>query len=238
MRVSASKAGLLAQCAYAFREGTPWLEERGRAAVMGDDFHQRIAGTVDAQVPTVLKPITTKWLRERLDHAQAWIAENQVAGWRAEVAYGYDPQTGEGRILGYNIGREYEKHGKKPYEIAGSADIAVVSGETVIVYDWKTGRAVTDAVWPQMEWLCLMAARATGAWDAKAVVLHATDYGVVESVRAFTDVDLWGVAERMRVDVGAIEDAWPTPGLHCDACYCPARNACDLYQLSKKENAA
>ncbi len=236
--ISASKAALVHACGYSLREGTPCVDERGRAAIQGDDFHQRIAGTVDAQVPTVLKPITTKWLRERLDHAQAWIAENQVAGWRAEVAYAYNPQTGEGRILGYNIGREYEKHGKKPEEIAGSADIAVVSGETVIVWDWKTGRAVTDAVWPQMEWLCLMAARATGAWYAKAVVLHATDYGVVETSRSYDDLALWRIAEQLRIDVGAIEDAWPTPGLHCDACYCPAKAGCGLYNITKKENAA
>lgn len=238
MRASASKAELLARCPYAFQGDTPWVKGRGRAAMMGDDFHTRIAGTVDAQVPTVLKPITTKWLRERLEHAQAWIAENQVGGWRAEVAYAYDPQTGEGRILGYNIGREYEKHGKKPDEIAGSADIAVVRGERVIVWDWKTGRAVTDLVWAQMEWLCLFAARATGAWHAKAVVLHATDYGVIETSRSYDDVALWRIAEQIRLNTNAVEDAWPTPGPHCDACYCPARTGCDLYQLTKKENAA
>lgn len=204
---------------------------------MGQDFHNRIASRVDETVSVVAKPITTKWLRERLAHAQDWIDANRLSGWRAEVAYAYDPQTGAGRLLGYNIGREYEKHGKLPNEIAGSADIAVVSGETVLVYDWKTGRSITDSVWAQMEWLCLLAARATGAWYAKAIVLHATDYGVVETSRLYDDVALWRIAEQLRIDTSAIEDAWPTAGMHCDACYCPARAGCDLYQLSKKESA-
>lgn len=238
MRVSASKAGLLAQCAYAFRERTPWVEERGRAAVMGQDFHDRIAPVVDPTLPLVLRAVTTKWLRERLAHAQEWVARNRVHHWRAEVAYAYDPQTGAGRILGYNIGREYEKHGKLPNEIAGSADIAEVTGDVAVVYDWKTGRTVTDAVLPQMEWLCLMAARATGAYYARAVVLHATDYGVVETSRDYDDLQLWRIAEQLRIDVNAIEDAWPTPGLHCDTCYCPAKAGCELYQITKKGNAA
>ncbi len=238
MRVSASKAALLTRCAYAFREGTPWVEERGRAAIQGDDFHQRMAWVVDATILQVTRPVTTKWLRERLEHAHAWVEANRVPDWRAEVAYAYDPQTGVGRVLGYNIGREYDKHGKLPHEIAGSADIAWLSGDTVVVADWKTGRAVTDSVWPQMEWLCLMAARATGAWHARARVLHATDYGVVESERSFDDVALWRIAEQLRIDTNAIDDAWPVTGEHCDQMYCPARAGCELYQLSKKERAA
>lgn len=238
MRVSASKASLLAGCAYPFREGTPWLEERGRAALQGDDFHQRMAPVVDPTLPTVDRPVTTKWLRERLAHASAWLNENRATTWRAEVAYAYDPQSGKGRILGYNIGREYEKHGKLPHEIAGSADIAWLSGDTIVVADWKTGRAVTDAVWPQMEWLCLFAARATGAWYARAIVLHATDYGVIETEKSYDDVELNRIADQLRIDADAIEDAWPVAGPWCDGCYCPARAGCDLYQLGKKENAA
>ncbi len=238
MRASASKAALLGACAYPFRKGTPWVEERGRAAIQGDDFHQRIAAVVDATVRAVDKPITTKWLRERLEHANAWIEANRVTDWRAEVAYAYDPQTGKGRVLGYNIGREYEKHGKLPHEIAGSADIAWRDGDTVTVCDWKTGRAITDAVWPQMEWLCLFAARATGACFALALVLHATDYGVVESEQLFDDAALNRIADQIRIDADAIEDAWPVAGPWCDGCYCPARAGCDLYQLGKKESAA
>ncbi|GAC1536031.1 MAG: hypothetical protein NVS3B1_30230 [Marmoricola sp.] len=238
MRVSASKAALLSACAFPFREGTSWVKEQGRSAINGDRFHRAMA----SYLATGVRPVETgrrlKWLEDRLDHAIAWVDTNRSPTWRAEVAYTYDPQTGMGRILGYDIGREYEKHGKLPHEIVGSADIAGMEGETVLVADWKTGRSISDDVWSQMEWLCLMAARATGAWHARALVLHATDYGIVPAERIYDDVALARIAAQLRVDVGAIEDAWPVAGPHCDACYCPARAGCDLYQLGKKDSAA
>jgi hypothetical protein len=206
---------------------------------MGQDFHDRIAPVVDVTIPMVDKPITTKWLRERLLHAGIWIDQNRVSGWRAEIAYAYDPQAGTGRVLGYNIGREYEKHGKLPHEIGGSADIGWLEGHTVNVDDWKTGRTVGPSADAQLEWLGLFAARATGAWDAVVRALHVTDYGVSVASEAYLDdVALWRIAEQLRADTSAIEDAWPTAGTHCDGCYCPARAGCDLYQLGKKESAA
>lgn len=233
MKLSASKAALLKECPYAFRESTPWLEERGRAAINGDRFHKAIA----TYITTGKRPDTgrsLKWLEERLDHAEQWVDANKTTGWRVEVAYAYDPAAGTGRVLGYDIGREYEKHGKLPHEIGGSADIAGIIGDVVTVDDWKTGRAITDSVWEQMSWLGLFAARATGAWRARLRVLHATDYGVITYERTLSDVALWHVAERLRLDVGAIDDAWPTAGEHCDSNYCPARAGCQLYQLTRK----
>lgn len=238
MRVSASKAALLASCAYPFRESTLWVEEQGRSAINGDRFHKAIAPVVEGGKRAPETGRTLKWLEERMAHAMAWVDANRAPSWRAEVAYAYDPQAGTGRILGYDIGRRYDEHGKLPHEIAGSADIAGMEGETVVVFDWKTGRSISDSVWFQMEWLCLMAARATGAWHARAVVLHATDYGIVPSERTYDDVALARVAEQLRIDVSAIEDAWPVAGSWCDAQYCPARAGCDLYQLGKKESAA
>ncbi len=237
MRVSASKAALLSVCAFPFRANTPWVEEQGRSAINGDRFHKAIAPYVENGTPYVEKARSLKWLEERLDHATKWVDENRDPTWRAEVAYAYDPQTGRGRILGYDIGREYEKHGKLPHEIGGSADIGGMSGETVTVDDWKTGRTITDSVWSQMEWLCLFAARATGAWHARARILHATDYGVIPSEQTYDDTRLAQIAATIRAGVDSIEDAWPVNGSHCDTLYCPARAGCDLYQFSRKESA-
>lgn len=234
MRASASKAGLLSHCAYAFRDDTPWVEDKGRAAINGDRFHQAIATYIETGVRPVQEGRPLKWLEERLDHAILWVDANKTVGWRAEVAYAYDPQTGAARVLGYNIGREYDKHGKLPNEIAGSADIAWMEGDAVVVSDWKTGRAVTDAVWPQMEWLCLFAQKATGAWQARAQVLHATDYGVVVTERSYSDLELWRIAEQLKMDVNAVDDAWPNTGEWCDSSYCPARAGCQLYQIQRK----
>lgn len=236
--VSASKAALLGACAYSFRDSTIIVDSKGRAAVQGDEFHREIAPIVETLTGEIPAK-ATKWLERRMIQGTAWVAKNHVAGWRTEVAYAYNPTTGEGRILGYNIGREYEKHGLKPGELAGSADIAVLSGETVIVWDWKTGRTIGAGAQAQLEWLGLFAARATGAWHAKVIALHVTETGVIETEWFLDDVALWRVAEQLRIDVNAIEDAWPQPGSHCDNCYCGARANCEPYQelsqLHRKE---
>ncbi len=232
--VSASKARLLRACRFPFRDSTPWVDERGRSAINGDRFHRSMA----VYAVTGKRPLETgrrlKWLEDRLDHAEGWWDARKGDGWRVEVAYAYNPNEGTGRILGYDIDRKYEEHGRLPHEVPGSSDIQSMSRDTVTVYDWKTGRFVTDAVWDQMEWLALLAARATGAWQARAVVLHATDYGIVESERLYDDVALWRIAEQMRIDVNAIDDAWPQVSEDCDGCYCPARAGCELYQLARK----
>ncbi len=235
--ISASKAALVARCGYSFRGDLPCVDERGRSAINGDRFHKAIASYIQTGVRPVETGRTLKWLEDRLDHATAWVDARKDSGWKVEMAFAYDPQTGESRILGYDISRKYEEHGLLPHEIGGSADLVWMSGSTVVVVDHKTGRAISDSVWPQMEWLCVMAARALGAWGARAVVWHATDYGIVEYVKSYDDLQLWRIAEQMRIDIAAVADSWPTPGLHCDALYCSARAACDLYQLQRKESA-
>ena len=235
MRASASRAALLDGCAFAFREGVPWDETTGRSAKQGDEFHQAIAPVVDASIETLPFQPTTKWFRTRMEHAAAWVAEAYVPGWRAEVAYAYDPSTDTARVLGYNIGREYTKHGALAHEVCGSADIeALDDTDAVRVWDWKTGRSVTDAVWPQLSWLGLFAARAHGRKRAIVVPLHVTDLGVNDVMSStLSENMLRETAERIKGRLSVVADAWPTPGSHCDACYCPARAGCDLYQARK-----
>ena len=298
--VSASKAALLGACAYPFRDATVVVDTKGRSAIQGNDFHQRIARVVDDTVPAIDKAVTTKWLRERLLRASEWIAahrerawmleeaearltalESAVAAlkpidvgdlnsewanfvvllrasewiaahrerawmleeaiWRAEVAYAYEPATDIGRILGYNIGREYEAHGLRPGELAGSADVEVLRGGIVDVYDWKTGRTIGAGAEAQLEWLALFAARATGRAHVRVVAVHVTETGVTETEWFHDEVSLRRIAEQMRIDVAAISDAWPTPGSHCENLYCGARTSCEPYaltQLHRKETAA
>ena len=238
MRFSASKSGLLAACRFPFRETTPWEESRGQAAIQGDEFHKRIAPAVDPTCEGIEKPVTTKWMRERLAHAWMWIAKNKVDGWRAEEAFGYHPETGVGRQLGFNIAREYAAAGLAPDEIGGSADISHMEGDCAVTYDWKSGRFISDTTWAQMDTIALMSARSRGAWSARASILHVTDRGVEQTTREYSDVDLWVIAETLRKNLAEVPDAWPVVSVACDACFCPARAGCEIYQLSKKENAA
>lgn len=238
MNITASKAALVAECGYSFREGTPCVDERGRSAINGDRFHKAIASYIQTGVRPVETGRTLKWLEDRLDHATAWVDEHKASGWKVEAAFAYDPQTGAGRILGYDIGRQYVDAGLLPHEIAGSADLVWMSGGTVVVVDHKTGRSITDSVWPQMQWLSVMAARALGAWAARAVIWHATDYGIIEYEQHYDDVALARIANGMRVNIAAVPDSWPTPGPHCEALYCNARSACPLYQISLNRQGA
>lgn len=232
--ISASKGALLAVCPFAFREDSPWVESKGEAAEKGDMFHDAAAALVDDTIPK--GPIkNTVWLTRRLVAARKWIDANYVRGWRAEEAYAYDPETGTSTLLGHNIKRAYEAHGRKPHELAGSADIVIppALGTPVVVADWKTGRFVTDSVWEQMGWLCLFAARHYNVTEAVAYVLHVTEDGVTQTAREFRRDDLNRIEDDLRAQLRAIPDAWPTDGVHCDALYCPARAGCDLYQLRK-----
>ncbi len=231
---TASKAALVAACQYPWRSGVEWVETRGKAAIDGDAFHKAAAAMVDDTIPK--EPIkSTAWLTRRLAAAQKWIDANYVRGWRAEEAYAYDPETGTSTLLGHNIGRDYDGHGRLPGQLAGSADIVIPPGVgvPVVVADWKTGRFVPDSVWAQMEWLCLFAARSYGVTYAVAYVLHVTEDGVAQAAREYHRDDLNRIEDAIRAQLRAIPDAWPTDGVHCDALYCPARAGCDLYQLRK-----
>lgn len=236
--ISASKAGLVHACGYSFREGTPCVDERGRSAINGDRFHKAIASYIQTGVRPVETGRALKWLEDRLDHATAWVDERKGAGWKVEMAFAFDPRTGQARILGYDLGRKYKEAGLLPHEIAGSADVVWMSGETVVVVDHKTGRSISDSVWPQMRWLSVMAARALGAWAARAVIWHATDYGIIEYEQHYDDIELARIADGMRDDIAAVPDSWPTPGPHCDSMYCSARAACPLYQISLNHQGA
>lgn len=237
-RITASKAALVAECGYSFREGTPCVDERGRAAINGDLFHKAIASYIQTGARLVETGRTLKWLEDRLDHATAWVDEHKAPGWQVEMAFAYDPHTGVGRILGYDIGRQYVDAGLRPNEIAGSADLVWMIGETVVVIDHKTGRSITGSVWPQMQWLSVMASSATGAKVARAVIWHATDYGIVEYEQIYDRADLAFISHAMRVNIAAVPDSWPTPGPHCEALYCSARSACPLYQISLNRQGA
>lgn len=233
--VSASKAGLLPHCQYPFRDGTPWEYTKSAAAEKGQRFHDAIACVVDEDIPKPTGIKGTGWLLDRMKVATAWL-DSQTFPTRlhAELAFAYDPETGAGRILGKNIGRRYKEHGQKPHELAGSADFLFVHEGTVYVYDWKTGKSVTDSVWAQMEWLGLFAARAHGVEHVVLRPLHVTDYGIEDSmVQELFASQLAMIAADIRRDVAAIPDSWPEPGPHCDEHWCPTRKSCGLYQIRK-----
>ncbi|MCX6951320.1 MAG: PD-(D/E)XK nuclease family protein, partial [Verrucomicrobia bacterium] len=157
----------------------------------------------------------------------------------SEVAFAFDVTSGEARVLGENIGREYAKAGRTPTDIAGSADLVGLTADAVVVIDYKTGRQpVTRCAdnW-QMRALSVMAARALGRSRAQAAVLYVDDDGRPRYDWASWDAfDLDGFASELQglgqdviyarelVAAGKPSPGGLRTGSHCR--YCPALTTC------------
>ena len=164
---------------------------------------------------------------------------SQAGQWLAEVAFAFDVVSGEARVLGENIGREYTRAGRTERDIAGSADLVGLTPDAVVVIDYKTGRQpVTRCAenW-QMRALSVMAARALGRSRAQAAVLYVDDDGRPRYDWASWDAfDLDGFASEIQAlgvrvltatavqQLGARKDFTLRTGSHCR--YCPALTTC------------
>ena len=149
----------------------------------------------------------------------------------AEVALCFDPQTGAARVLGTGIGREYEKHGKRPNEIAGTADLVIVMSDRVLVYDWKTGSSPLARYRWQLRGLGCMAARAYARPEASWFAVKVGE-GACEELAEYMDrEDLEGAELEMCRVWSESTAALPVlrPGPHCSDGYCRARKTCTAF---------
>lgn len=91
----------------------------------------------------------------------------------SQLAVAWDAQTGKGREIGRNLGRDYGSLGE--WEIAGSADKAAVTpGGSVVILDWKSGRIEPEppATNKQIRALVLATARAWGRRDGYGAIVR------------------------------------------------------------------
>jgi hypothetical protein len=168
---------------------------------------------------------------------------------RQEVAFVFNPWTGNSKILGENIGRDYERHGWVPTEeYPGTADRVgyVVGGQYdgwLCVDDYKTGNAYTveraNRNW-QLKHLAVAASKALNERRVLVGIVRtkgriSVDYHPMEEL----DLDLAGqellmLAEFIRT--GKAQKKLVT-GSHCT--YCPAFNSCPTQTalLRKLSNA-
>lgn len=117
------------------RERHPKVQE---AADRGTALHSYVELMSKGWNPdAALQAIPERFRKEartlRLDH---WPGMVQHA--RREIAFAHHGLTGEVRVLGESIGREYEV--TDPHETPGTADCVIAGYRTVEVYDLKTGR--------------------------------------------------------------------------------------------------
>ncbi len=153
---------------------------------------------------------------------------------KREMAFAHHGQTGEVRVLGESIGREYEVTDQ--YETPGTADVVIAGYKTVEVYDLKTGRSPVPAAGenPQLLHLALCAVESVAPYAEQVVVGIATlDKGVVRVTNQATVTrdDLAAheqrVVQAQRVALRVIDaikaglEPEKNPGAHCK--YCDAK---------------
>jgi hypothetical protein len=159
----------------------------------------------------------------------------QEGAYAGEVALAYDVKTGKGRVIGFDIGRDYGQLG--PWEIGVTIDSLGLADEDVVVWDYKTGW--TDPPAPGFNWQLTV-----GALAARAVYKkHGAHVGLIRlpafrtpwSRRAYLDsftlderadqlhqrARFVAKSKRLHAKGKAIE---LVTGVHCN--YCPALPRC------------
>jgi hypothetical protein len=208
----------------------PVVDSAFAAGEAGTDKHTALANAI---VGTEQNPPAdvVAWL-DALNDDPATLAP--IRGAAPELAYGYTPSTGIARLIGANVGRNYNA---APGEFVGSADYVLVADGLVTVVDLKTG--LGDVPHPsrnaQLRFLALAAARWHGVESARVGILHAPDgrtpWWSWATLDAFEleaiAVELRTLAERIgyaRNDVAKGKTPRLTVGEHCT--FCPARFGC------------
>lgn len=216
MRLSPSSMHRALLCAYWLRDDVPVkYSPSGPAAIIGTQLGARVERALTGRHADV------EACAEADELFDVWEAHyGQPTGWRAEVAFAWNPLTDSIRLLGDGVPRE--KRGLKPGEMGMALD--AFDPATSTVYDWKTGRqegvapAKTN---PQLALYASCIARAFGLDRVRVVLSHITDHGVHETEHTYDAWDLdvtipamvRGVLERVR-------GAEPVPGSQCK--WCPA----------------
>lgn len=215
---------------------SPWAEE-GRIV---HRFLQQVSavGEVEAlaQVPDDHREAC-----EGIDLDQLPVLDREHFG--HEVAFAYNPETGEARYLGSGLTREQVEDARRPGEITGIADVLGVAYEQrtgrkmVVVADYKRGWLDTGPIrehW-QLRGYALVGCRAFGAdlarilriripatgrpwydWtDLDVMDLDGTEYAIQQTVEGAARVSA-------ALDAGAEPEL--RVGDHC--AYCPAMPRC------------
>jgi len=231
-----SRLALLHECGWWARPDVtlpPEIEVRSestRGTAFAAKAEAKINGTRMPDPPD-LPADESELLRRMWAHASAWIDEQGWQGWRAEVAFWWDPRTDTGGELPRGEHRDYSA--APADSLCGTADIVNVDQITgeVIIYDWKTrapGAPEVDAD-HQLDGLALAAARAYGYHAARVVTLEVTADRAVRPIIRYIDVlELAEIASRIRRDLvfASQESPEPRDGSHCARRYCPALSVC------------
>lgn len=232
--LSGSKLGLAVICPGSHT--LPWpKEKKSPSAVRGDRIHRYLEYKLEGEAIDWVALDIPPALRKLCKAIDLTSATGDLINPKAEAAMVWDPAASKARLLGHRIGRDYDKYGRQPGEMSGSADVVGFHGTLghPVVVDYKTGRhigPVKDS-W-QMRFLSLMTAHTTGWSRCEARVVYIDWYGnlTVES-HLFDSLDLDSDSAEIQELLAKISSQEPefSYGEHCDRMFCPARQHCNVY---------
>ncbi len=148
------------------------------------------------------------------------LPQMKAGQWAAEVTFAFDFTAHTAREMGRGLNRDYS--GLTACEMAGTADVAGVSDDCVVVIDSKSGFSRHEADAIQLRWLGMAAALAWG--KDKAICITSLIRPGEEPVYLRHDMDGMDIAvtahEITRI-IGRANKAKPTDlsvGVHCRFC--------------------
>lgn len=147
--------------------------------------------------------------------------------WYLEMPFKYNVYTQEADFIPpdpENPGRRNYKSADPTKHITCTADLIIDTGDSLTVYDYKTGANPVPASDPQMLFMGLVAARHFKRDTVTVVVVTVRQDGVTERALTLDATMLNQLAVAFKTALANIPNSQPNPGPYCR--YCPARDAC------------
>jgi hypothetical protein len=231
-RLSASGVHLAVHCAHPFRHDVEVPPDKpGPAAKKGTAVHSAIESYLtDGVYPGTEDPSFTLfsvWLD--------WWDRSPVSRFAhlSEVPLILDVERRRVRQLPRTSHRDYGD--VEHTEIPMTLDLAAVSPDRAIVFDWKTGKvgdASAQLITNALAW-SIHSKRGT----ARAQAIYLTETGVIEGeVYQLDALDLDAHLVTLRRILRALPTAEPVAGEWCSAGYCPLRSKCGAHRAWLKAN--
>jgi hypothetical protein len=228
---SASHLALAKLCAHPFTSGIKWpWEEQGDAGRFGDRVH---LGCEALETGEAVYPAIYAYLSDEECRKLDWCVEGArellaltpgLVDVEVELDLRYHVETGAVR-------RAAPGESKRPGEWTVKIDWVALTGDTVLVRDWKTGKQKhLDKARenPQVRLGAVAAARYFGVKRARVELVHLEEDGHMIDGADFDRLELAAIASELRALRRSLTGGPtpPTPGAHCTTHFCKLRGVC------------